>query len=275
MPGASLKGDDIYTFTKSCDGVVAAGTFLGHVAFVAVDTEDLVLVIGETGPGQRLGAGRANETVTVPRLVLVVHASRGYRLFAAEALLGELLVVAGTAENVSSFREEALRSYWPFTVEAGEAILMPRVAFVLHALCVRQYGFVTAVAAGSVLSGAALPTQDTVILGAKGLFGQRLVALGAAETLLVPVSALVGQLFCLHRDGPVALVAGVGTEFGVTAHTHGTAFISDKPLPSEVFSAVEAMSALCHLQRLAMQLQLKSHWECSPKSTDSNNTMSK
>lgn len=57
-------------------------------------------------------------------------------LFAAEALLGELLVVAGTAENVSSFREEALRSYWPFTVEAGEAILMPRVAFVLHALCV-------------------------------------------------------------------------------------------------------------------------------------------
>lgn len=57
-----------------------------------------------------------------------------------------------------------------------------------------QDGFVAAVAAGRVLSGAALPTHDAIILGAEWLFGQRLVALGAAETVLVPVAPLVAQL---------------------------------------------------------------------------------
>lgn len=51
MPRAALKGDDVYTFTKSCDGVVAGGALLGHVALVAVHTEHLVLVVGEAGPG--------------------------------------------------------------------------------------------------------------------------------------------------------------------------------------------------------------------------------
>lgn len=58
----------------------------------------------------------------------------------------------------------------------------------------RQYGFITAVAAWSILSGAALPTHDAVILGAEGLLSQRLVTLCTAETLLVPVSALVAEL---------------------------------------------------------------------------------
>lgn len=58
----------------------------------------------------------------------------------------------------------------------------------------RQYGFITAVAARSILSGAALPTHDAVILGAEGLLSQRLVTLCTAETLLVPVSALVAEL---------------------------------------------------------------------------------
>lgn len=100
MPRAALKSDDVYAFTKSGDGVVAGGALLGHVALVAVHAEDLVLVVGEAGPGQRFGAGRAHEAVTVPWLLLVRHPSRGDGLFAAEALLGELLVVAGAAEDV-------------------------------------------------------------------------------------------------------------------------------------------------------------------------------
>lgn len=67
-------------FKATCDGVLAAAAFLGHRALVAVDAEDLVLVVGETRPCQRLRAGAAHETVVVPRLVLVVHSSRGYRL---------------------------------------------------------------------------------------------------------------------------------------------------------------------------------------------------
>lgn len=243
MPRASLKGDDVYAFAKSCDGIVAGGALLGHVALVAVHTEDLVLVVGEAGPGQRFGAGRAHEAVTVPRLLLVRHPSRGDGLFAAEALLGKLLVVAGAAENVVALGDEALCSDWPFTVGAGEAVLVPGVPLVLHTLSAGQDGFVAAMAARGVLSGAALPTQDPVLFGAERLFGQRFVAFGTTETLLMPVPVLMGQLFGLHRDGPVTLVAGVGAELGVAAHTNRTPLVSDKPLPPEVLSAVETVSA--------------------------------
>lgn len=108
MPGAALVVHDVHSFTKTCDGMLAAAAFLGHRGLVAVDTEDLVLVVGETGPCQRLRAGAAHETVTVPRLVLVVHSSRGYRLFAADTVFGEFLVMAGAAVNVVSFVEETL-----------------------------------------------------------------------------------------------------------------------------------------------------------------------
>lgn len=246
MPGAALVVHHVHSFTKTCDGVLAAAAFLCHRALVAVDAEDLVLVVGETRPCQRLRAGAAHETVTVPRLVLVVHSSRGYRLFAADAVFGKLLVMAGAAVNVTSFGDETLRSYWSFTAATGETLVVPRVPFVLHALCASQYGFVAAVAAWGVLSGAALPTHDAVILGAEGLLGERLVTLHTAETLLVPVPALMAELLCLHRDGAMALGAGVGAELGVAADAHRLAFVADEPLPPEVLPTVETVRAFCH-----------------------------
>lgn len=56
-------------------------------------------------------------------------------LFAADAVFGKLLIVAGAAVNVSSFGEETLRSYWPLTAATGKTLIVPRVPFVLHALC--------------------------------------------------------------------------------------------------------------------------------------------
>lgn len=67
-------------FEPTCDGVLTAAALLGHTVLVAVDTENLVLVFGEAGPCQSLGAGAAHKAVAVPRLLLVVHPSRGYRL---------------------------------------------------------------------------------------------------------------------------------------------------------------------------------------------------
>lgn len=96
-------------------------------------------------------------------------------------------------------------------------------------------------AAWSILSGAALPTHDAVILGAEGLLGQRLITLYTTETLLMPVSALVAELLSFHRDGSVALSAGVGAEFGVTANTHRSAFTTHKSLPPEVFTTIETV----------------------------------
>lgn len=54
MPGAALVVHNIHSFTKTCDWVSAATAFLSHRVLVAVDTEDLVLVFGETCPCQRL-----------------------------------------------------------------------------------------------------------------------------------------------------------------------------------------------------------------------------
>lgn len=162
-------------------------------------------------------------------------------LFAAEAVFGKLLIMAGAAVNVISFGKETQRSYWSFTVATGETFIVPRVSFVLHTLCASQYGFIAAMAAWSVLSGAALPTHDAVLLGAEGLLGQRLVTLGATETLLVPVFALMTELLCFHRDGSMALGAGVGTELGVAADTHRPALAADEPFTPEVLPTVETV----------------------------------
>lgn len=50
-------------------------------------------------------------------------------------MFGKLPIVAGSAVNVAAFREEALRSYWPFAAITGETLIMPRVPFVLNSLC--------------------------------------------------------------------------------------------------------------------------------------------
>lgn len=62
-----------------------------------------------------------------------------------------------------------------------------------------QDGFVAAVAAWRILSGAALPAHDAVVLGAERLLGQRLVTLCTTETLLMPVPALMAELLMDER----------------------------------------------------------------------------
>lgn len=56
-------------------------------------------------------------------------------------------------------------------------------------------------AALSVLSGAALPTHDAVILSAERLLSQRLVTLCTTETLLMPVTTLVAELLMIESGG--------------------------------------------------------------------------
>lgn len=135
--------------------------------------------------------------MTVPWLLLVVHSSGGYWLFAAEAGLGELLIIAGVAVNIISFGEETLRCDGSPTAATGETVIVPRVSFVCHTLAASQYGFIAAVAAGSSVSGAAFHTHDALILGVEWLLGQRLVTLSAAETLFMPVTSFVAQLLGL------------------------------------------------------------------------------
>ena len=58
-----------------------------------------------------------------------------------------------------------------------------------------QDHLVATLATVAILAGAALAAHDlAVVPRVEGLAGQRVVALGAAEAVLVPVAVLVGEL---------------------------------------------------------------------------------
>lgn len=85
------------------------------------------------------GSGKELMHPRVPEMPSCRHSTH---LFAADALLGKLLVMAGAAVNLASFGDETLRADWPLAGDTGEAVVVPRVAFVLHALrtCQRPSG---------------------------------------------------------------------------------------------------------------------------------------
>lgn len=62
-------------------------------------------------------------------------------------------------------------------------------------------GFLALVALGGILVGVALSAQELLILGGEGLVHQRALALEAHETVLVPVTVLVGQILQRAADG--------------------------------------------------------------------------
>lgn len=147
-------------------------------------------------------------------------------LFAADAVLGELLLIAGSAVHFITLGQEALGADWLLALKADETLLMPDFMLVLHILrsyretktllllttlttqrfhvknrccdtCTRTWRnhFVAALAARRSVTVSTLPTHDlAIILGGKRLIGQGLVALGTAETALMPVAVLMGQL---------------------------------------------------------------------------------
>lgn len=55
-------------------------------------------------------------------------------LLTAEAMFGKLLLMAVGAVHVVILGHEALRADWLVTLVAGETVLVPRIALVLHIL---------------------------------------------------------------------------------------------------------------------------------------------
>lgn len=68
-------------------------------------------------------------------------------------------------------------------------------------------------APGGVLPSGALVAQDLAILGHKGLTGQGVKALGAAEAGVVPVAILIMHLLDI-KQSRVATVRATGTSGG-------------------------------------------------------------
>lgn len=123
--------------------------------------------------------------------------------FAAET--GETVIVPGVAFVLHTLCAFRRKIYSVIVISAGGRLCHKtpsarclsaagtKPGFGLDCLT-SHYRLVAAVAAWRILSGAALPTHDAVVLGAEGLLGQRLVTLCTTETLLMPVPALMAEL---------------------------------------------------------------------------------
>lgn len=247
MPGVSLVVHHIGAMAESCDRVLAAMALLGHISLVAVHTVKSGLMGGEASSRQRLTAGLAHETLRVPGLVLVADPSGGDGLLAVEAFLGKLLVMAGDTVDIITLGQEALCADWLLAIKAGEAFLVPQLVLVLHVLGSWHDHLVAALAPVAILPGAALATHYlAVVPGAERLTGQWLVALGTAETVLMPVAVLMVQLLGISTNGASALCAGVGTELIKTLGAHVLVVLLHILLPVQVVTAVVAVEAISH-----------------------------
>lgn len=247
MPGVSLVVHHIGAMAEPCDWVLAAVALLGHISLVAVNAVNVVLVRSEASSCQRLTAGLAHKTLGVPGLVLVADPSRGDGLLAVEAFLGKLLFMAGSTVDVITLGQETLCADWLLALKASEAFLMPHLVLVLHILGSWHDHLIATLAPVSILPGATLATHYlAIITSAERLTGQRLVALGTAETVLMPVAVLMVQLLGVSTNGTSALCAGIGTELIEALGAHVLVILLHILLPVQIVTAVVAVEAVGH-----------------------------
>lgn len=246
VPGLSFIGHHTGAFTKPSDGVLASSTLLGHKVLVAIHAVILVLHSGETLPSQLLRAGNTHKALGMPGLILVSDSSRCDGLVALHAVLGKLGLMASHAVEVLPFGEEASCPNDLLAVAAGEAVFVPDGALVLHVLIACHDGLEAPLALGGILASGALVAQDLVVLGHKGLIGQGVKALGAAEAGVVPVAVLVVHLLGVSADGFAALHAGVGAELVEALQAAVVAVLLHVLLSLQRVPAVVAVKLLGH-----------------------------
>lgn len=128
----------------------------------------------------------------MPGLVSVGHPTSGDGLLAVHTMHGKLFLIAGHTVVLVFLRDEALGANRLLASLAGEAGLVPAVPLVLHLPGAWHDGFLAFVALRGVLIGVALSAKELLILGREGLVHQGALALKALETVLMPVSVLVG-----------------------------------------------------------------------------------
>lgn len=135
-----------------------------------------------------------------------------------------------------------------------------------------HYGFLALMALGGILVGVALSTEELLILGGEGLIHQGAFALEAFETVLMPVTVLVGQILQEHRrdtsrlgplgsfrhvqlciaypgitaNGLLAVLTGVGVQTLVTLHTVGVLLSQNILLSKQGLLAIVAVVTLSH-----------------------------
>jgi len=114
--------------------LVAGGAHLGEKDPYTASTVWLVLVRGEAEACQVLVAVVAGEALSVPGLVTICHPSSGDNLSTPAALGSMDSLIAAATEDVATRRDEGCGTNVTLADEAGEAVLMPLPALVLHLL---------------------------------------------------------------------------------------------------------------------------------------------
>lgn len=147
VPLALLEGN-VLAAPETADGGGAGGTLLSIQVAEAVETVGEVVSGGEPLARQLLLAAGAQEAVLMPGLLAVGHPAGGDGLLAVNTLHSKLLLIAGHTEVVAFLGDEAFGADGLLAPLAGEAGLVPAVAFVLHLPGAWHDGFAAVVALG-------------------------------------------------------------------------------------------------------------------------------
>lgn len=247
MPGFVLVVHHIGPSAKPCNRILASRALFGHISLIAVHTVEQIFMGRETSSSQWLLTRVTHKALRVPWLVLIGDPTTGNGLFAPDTVLGELLLMAGSAVHIITLGQEALVADRLLALKAGETLFVPDFMLVLHILRSCRNHFVAGLAARRSVSVSTLPTHDlAIVLSSKGLISQRLVALGTAEAALVPVAVLMVQLLCISAYRFATLSTSVGAELVEAAHTHVLVIFVGVLLSLQVFSAVEAVKPFSH-----------------------------
>lgn len=183
----------------------------------------------------------------MPGLLTVCDTASSDRLVALDTLQGILFLIAGHAEVLVVFWDEALGSNRLLAVMTDEACLMPAIALVFHLAGTWHDGLPALMALRRVLMGVAVGAQQLLCFGSKGLVHQRVLAPRAVETGVMPVPVLVGQILAVTSDRLPTLLTSAGKEGLKACHTVGIFLSQDVLLAKERLFAMVTIKALSHL----------------------------
>lgn len=243
MPLPLLKRD-VLGSSQAGDGFGAAHALLGVQVAEAVQAVGVVLSGGEALAGQLFPAADAQETLAVPRFLLVRHAAGCDGLLAGAALVGELLLEARHAEVSGVFGDEGLGADGLLAAVAQEAGLVPAVALIFHFARAWHDGLLAGAALGGVVVGVALGAQQQLVFGSEGFLHQRAAAFAALKALLVPVPVFVRQVLTVAANGRRASLAAVGEQVLIALGAVLRVLFHDVLLPQQGIFAVMTVEAL-------------------------------
>lgn len=239
VPVALVKRDE-FGASQSSDGFGAPAALLGKEFSETVGAVGTFFARGELLAGQDAAAVGAGEAVAVEGCALVGDATLVNHSVALSTTLGELLLVAGHADELVVTWDEPLVSDWLPAGEADEALLVPLLAAELVLLHARLEHVAAAIAAGGEVVVVAVGAVELLILGGERLVHQGLLAVHALEAFLVPVLVLVGQILGVSSDGGLALLTRVGEQALVTLDAEGMLVSQDVAVSCQGQVAVPA-----------------------------------